>query len=57
MECHLPDIYAPFIVAMVKNPGVKAVIEDKYGCRVIQMCLEKVVEFCSSQSVGQLDKR
>lgn len=57
LDRHIPDVYAPFIKALVIEPGVKVIIEDKYGCRVIQMCLEKIVAFCSNVSILDSEKK
>jgi hypothetical protein len=35
--------------ALIRLVGMKQVIENKYGCRVIQCALEKVVAFCEDK--------
>lgn len=57
LDRHNPDVYASFIKALVVSPGVKTIIEDKYGCRVIQMCLERIVAYCSDVSISFSDKK
>jgi Pumilio-family RNA binding repeat len=57
MEYNLPSVYAPFIRALAAKPGILHLMVDKYGCRVVQMCLEKLVTYCSNTNVCDKDKR
>lgn len=55
-EHHSPDVYSGFVNAFVANSGVKDVVEDKYGCRVVQVCLERLVSYCVQADSSQKDK-
>lgn len=57
LDRHNPEVYGSFIKALVISPGVKSIIENKYGCRVIQMCLERIVNYCSDVSISNSDKK
>jgi len=56
MEYNVPRVYAPFIRALADKPGILHLMMDKCGCRVVQMCLEKLVSYCSSTKVRDEDK-
>uniref|UniRef100_A0A1I8C0G0 PUM-HD domain-containing protein n=1 Tax=Meloidogyne hapla TaxID=6305 RepID=A0A1I8C0G0_MELHA len=47
-----PQIYLKFIESLNESVGLKQVVENKYGCRVLQCALEKVILICH-QSNGQ----
>ncbi|KAF7632629.1 Serine/threonine protein phosphatase 2A regulatory subunit [Meloidogyne graminicola] len=47
-----PQIYLNFIESLDKSVGLKQVFENKYGCRVLQCALERVVLICR-QNNGQ----
>ncbi|KAI1715601.1 pumilio domain-containing protein 5 [Ditylenchus destructor] len=56
LDKHVPNVYAPFIKACVASLPVKAALEDKFGCRVFQSCLERIVRHCSNPGIPRSDK-
>lgn len=56
-ENHSPVVYTLFVNAFVINSGVKDIIEDKYGCRVVQVCLERLVDHCTKLDISPSDKK
>jgi len=57
LEKCMPDVYSPFMKTIVEKYGLTPIIEDKYGCRIIQLCLERLVACCSSTSLVKPDVR
>jgi hypothetical protein len=49
-----PQAYVVFFKNLIENSpdGVKSIAEDKYGCRVIQKCLERVVKLSFGEDKG-----
>lgn len=47
---HTPDIYADFMKAMINSAGLCAIIEDKYGSRVLQCVFERIVAICEDKN-------
>lgn len=56
VEKHMPLIYAPFIKACIASLTVKSAIENKYGCRVFQFCLERLVDYSFNCELPNCDK-
>ena len=52
-----PDVFYEFFIALLSNPkgGIETIANDKYGCRVIQKCLERIVEFCTGTEAKTID--
>lgn len=43
-----PGVYLPFLRSMIDSAGLKHVLVNKYGCRVMQAALERAVQLCTS---------
>ena len=54
LERTTPDIYEHFFKGLVKssNSGIRSICENKYGCRVVQKCLERVVDYYAKEGFG-----
>lgn len=50
-----PQVYLKFIESLNKSVGLKQVVENKYGCRVLQCALEKVILICHQNNAQQRD--
>ena len=48
-----PDVYLPFLRSLINAAGLKPVLENKYGCRVMQSALERAVQLCTANQQQQ----
>jgi len=55
LKSHPPEVYAAFVMAMAADGGVVDISKNKFGCRVIQSCLEQPVHHIESSNLP--DKR
>uniref|UniRef100_A0A183C5Q5 PUM-HD domain-containing protein n=1 Tax=Globodera pallida TaxID=36090 RepID=A0A183C5Q5_GLOPA len=57
VEHFAPDVYGKFVLALATFPaGLNAVFENKYGCRVIQLVLERIVQLVNDRNTGNNEK-
>jgi hypothetical protein len=52
-----PGVYLPFLRSMIDSAGLKHVLVNKYGCRVMQAALERAVQLCTSNQQLPSTKR
>lgn len=51
-----PEVYAAFMQSLIDSIGIQQIIENKYGCRVVQAALERVISECQKDHEQHLEK-